>query len=89
MHQMLSPASVPMPSLGSWREAATTCGFALEPVLREAGISQIEGQAPVRVSPVNLFKAFSLCVDRAAGIISRSRWVSVSCSSISPITDCP
>lgn len=67
MHQLLSSTSVPMPSLASWREAASTCGFALEPVLREAGISQVDGHAPVRVSPVNLFKAFSLCVDRAKG----------------------
>lgn len=67
MQLMSSPVSVPMPSLGSWREAASTCGFALEPVLREAGINQSDAHSPLHVSPINLFKAFSLCVERARG----------------------
>lgn len=60
-------SSVPVPSLGSWRQAASVCGFTIDPVLRELGISQHDPHAQLRVSPSNLFKAFTLCVERARG----------------------
>ena len=64
----LSPiSSVPLPALGSWRQAANVCGFTIEPVLRDAGIAAFDAQAPLRVAPMHLFKAFSMCVARAKG----------------------
>lgn len=56
--------TVPLPSISSWAQAANVCGFALDPVLREAGISS---KAPSSVSPFGLHKAFQLCVERSAG----------------------
>ncbi|KGM41560.1 hypothetical protein JY96_19925 [Aquabacterium sp. NJ1] len=53
--------------MGSWRQAANVCGFTIEPVFRDAGIVASETQAPMRVPPLNLFKAFSMCVERAKG----------------------
>ncbi|MCH8178378.1 MAG: AraC family transcriptional regulator ligand-binding domain-containing protein [Proteobacteria bacterium] len=56
-----------MPALGSWRQAASACGFTIDPVLREVGINPHDPQVPLRVTPANLFKAFSMCVERARG----------------------
>ncbi|WP_152606593.1 AraC family transcriptional regulator [Aquabacterium sp. NJ1] len=67
MLQSLTTSSVPLPALGSWRQAANVCGFTIEPVFRDAGIVASETQAPMRVPPLNLFKAFSMCVERAKG----------------------
>ena len=67
MQRSLSTSSVPVPSLGSWRQAASVCGFTIDPVLRELGINQHDPHAQLRVSPLNLFKAFTLCVERARG----------------------
>jgi AraC-like DNA-binding protein len=63
-----SPSTfMPLPALGSWRQAAHVCGFPIEPVFRDAGISMQDAQQPVRVPPASLYKAFSMCVDRAQG----------------------
>jgi AraC-like DNA-binding protein len=63
-----SPSTyMPLPALGSWRQAATVCGFTIEPVLRDAGISTSDVQQPVKVAPFKLYKAFSMCVERARG----------------------
>jgi AraC-like DNA-binding protein len=68
MHQLLSSSSsVPLPALGSWRQAANVCGFPIEPVLRDAGITPVDPQVPLRVSALSLFRAFSMCVERAKG----------------------
>lgn len=67
MLHSLTSSSVPLPALGSWRQAANVCGFTIEPVLRDAGITPNDAQAPLRVPPMNLFKAFSMCVERAKG----------------------
>lgn len=58
---------MPLPALGSWRQAANVCGFTIEPVFRDAGIAQHDPLLPLRVAPSSLFKAFSMCVDRARG----------------------
>lgn len=65
MQARLPLTSVPVPSLGSWRQAASACGFTIDPVLREVGINPLESHAPVRVPAASLFKAFSMCVERA------------------------
>lgn len=67
MHHPSPSSSVPLPALGSWRQAANVCGFMIEPVLRDAGIAAFDTQAPLRVAPMHLFKAFSMCVERAKG----------------------
>lgn len=67
MLQSLTTSSVPLPAFGSWRQAATVCGFTIEPVFRDAGIMTSESMAPMKVPPLNLFKAFSMCVERAKG----------------------
>ena len=67
MQRSSSIPSVPVPSLGSWRQAASVCGFTIDPVLRELGISQHDPHGQLRVSPQNLYKAFTLCVERARG----------------------
>lgn len=61
--------AVPLPSISSWAQAANLCGFALEPILREAGITPklAGGGVPASVSPFSLHKAFQTCVDRAEG----------------------
>lgn len=56
---------VPVPALSSWRQAASTCGFTIDPVLREMGINPHDETPLVRVAPVSLFRAFSTCVERA------------------------
>jgi len=65
MHTRSFSSSVPVPALGSWRQAASACGFTIDPVLREVGINPHDAQTPVRVAPANLFRAFSMCVERA------------------------
>lgn len=65
MHTRSFSSSVPVPALGSWRQAASACGFTIDPVLREVGINPLDAQTPVRVAPANLFRAFSMCVERA------------------------
>jgi AraC-like DNA-binding protein len=67
MLQSLTTSSVPLPAFGSWRQAANVCGFTIEPVFRDAGIMASETTAPMKVPPLNLFKAFSMCVERAKG----------------------
>lgn len=67
MLQSLTSSSVPVPALGSWRQAANTCGFSIEPVFREAGISTPDVAVPLKVPPLNLFRAFSKCVEVAKG----------------------
>jgi AraC-like DNA-binding protein len=69
MHATLpSMSSVPMPALGSWRQAATVCGFPFEPVLNDVGIGVLEkSHSPLRVTPDALLKAFSRCVESAKG----------------------
>jgi AraC-like DNA-binding protein len=67
MQHHLSTSSMPLPALGSWRQAANVCGFTIEPVFRDAGIAQHDSQMPLRVPPSSLYKAFSMCVDRARG----------------------
>lgn len=67
MLHSLTTSSVPLPALGSWRQAATVCGFTIEPVFRDAGITPSNTQAPMKVPPLSLFKAFSMCVERAKG----------------------
>lgn len=67
MQRPLSTSSVPVPALGSWRQAASVCGFTIDPVLRELGITQHDPHVQLRVTPADLFKAFSLCVERARG----------------------
>ncbi|MBI2732845.1 MAG: AraC family transcriptional regulator ligand-binding domain-containing protein [Aquabacterium sp.] len=67
MLQSLTTSSVPLPALGSWRQAASVCGFTIEPVFRDAGIVASDTQAPMKVPPMSLFKAFSMCVERAQG----------------------
>jgi AraC-like DNA-binding protein len=62
-----SSISMPLPALGSWRQAATVCGFAIEPVFRDAGISTHDSLQPMRVPPASLYRAFSMCVERARG----------------------
>lgn len=60
--------SVPLPALGSWRQAASVCGFPVEPVLNDAGIGfHDKAHAPLRVAPEALLKAFSQCVTSAKG----------------------
>lgn len=58
------PTAVPLPSISSWTQAANICGFALDPVMREAGIS---AKSPTSVSPFGLHKALQLCVERSTG----------------------
>ena len=58
-------SSVPVPALGSWRQAASVCGFSIEPVLRELGVNSGDPSAQLRVPPLQLLKAFNLCVERA------------------------
>ena len=58
---------MPLPALVSWRQAANVCGFTIDPVFRDAGITPHDPQMPLRVSPQRLFKAFQLCVERARG----------------------
>src|SRR5690606_15415716 len=58
--------NVPLPAIGSWRQAANVCGFMLEPVFRDAGIAAND-QQPLRVPATRLFKAFQMCVTRARG----------------------
>ena len=65
MHTRSFSSSVPVPALGSWRQAASACGFTIDPVLREVGINPLDAQTPVRVAPANLLRAFSMCVERA------------------------
>ena len=65
MQPRLSSSPVPVPALGSWRQAASACGFTIDPVLREVGINPHDPQVPLRVTPASLFKAFSMCVERA------------------------
>ena len=65
MQTRLSPSNVPVPALGAWRQAASVCGFTIDPVLREVGINPHDPQVPIRVPPASLFKAFSMCVERA------------------------
>lgn len=65
MHTRSFSSSVPVPALGSWRQAASACGFTIDPVLREVGINPHDAQTPVRVAPASLFRAFSMCVERA------------------------
>ncbi|MFN3887510.1 MAG: AraC family transcriptional regulator ligand-binding domain-containing protein [Aquabacterium sp.] len=61
-------SSVPLPALGSWRQAASVCGFPVEQALSEAGIGlNDKTQAQLRVTPEALLKAFSQCVERAKG----------------------
>jgi len=67
MHELLPSSSVPLPALVSWRQAANVCGFTIEPIFRDAGIPTQETHAPLRVAPLELFKAFSMCVERAKG----------------------
>jgi AraC-like DNA-binding protein len=67
MQHHLSTSSMPLPALGSWRQAANVCGFTIEPVFRDAGIAPHDSQMPLRVPPSSLYKAFSMCVDRARG----------------------
>lgn len=62
-----SLTSMPLPALASWRQAANVCGFTIEPVLRDAGITPQDPQLPLRVAPQRLFKAFQMCVERARG----------------------
>lgn len=67
---MLSPVTLPpmpLPAMGSWRQAAHVCGFTVEPVFQDAGIAVQENALPLKVAPARLFKAFSLCVERAKG----------------------
>jgi len=66
LHPLSSP-SMPLPALGSWRQAANVCGFTIEPVFRDAGISAHDPQLPLKVPASRLFKAFSMCVERARG----------------------
>ncbi len=65
MESRLSSSPIPVPALGSWRQAASACGFIIDPVLREIGINPHDAQVPQRVPPASLFKAFSMCVERA------------------------
>lgn len=65
MQPRMSSSPVPVPALGSWRQAASVCGFTIDPVLREVGINPHDPQVPLRVPPASLFKAFSMCVERA------------------------
>jgi AraC-like DNA-binding protein len=58
-------SSVPVPALGSWRQAASACGFTIDPVLRDMGINPHDDQTLIRVAPASLFRAFSTCVERA------------------------
>jgi AraC-like DNA-binding protein len=61
-------SSVPLPALGSWRQAASVCGFPVEQALSEAGIGPHDKlQAQMRVTPDALLKAFSRCVESAKG----------------------
>lgn len=64
MTNLESLTAVPLPTVSSWAQAANICGFALDPVMREAGIS---GKTPGSVSPFSLHKAFQLCVERSNG----------------------
>jgi AraC-like DNA-binding protein len=65
---LIPPSFVPLPALSSWRQAAHYCGFAVEPVMAEAGVVLSDASSkPLRVPPPVLFKAFSLCVERARG----------------------
>lgn len=66
MHQLLSASSVPLPAIGSWRQAANVCGFALDAIFRDAGITAPDQQA-LKVPAVRLFKAYEMCVERARG----------------------
>lgn len=43
------------------------CGFTIDPVLREVGITPTEPNVPVKVKPTSRLKAFKLCVERAHG----------------------
>lgn len=43
------------------------CGFTIEPVFRDAGITPGDVHQPLKVTPASLFKAFSMCVERARG----------------------
>ena len=65
MQPWQSSSPVPVPALGSWRQAASACGFTIDPVLREVGINPHDPHVPLRVPPASLFKAFSMCVERA------------------------
>jgi AraC-like DNA-binding protein len=65
MQSRTSTSHVPLPAIGSWRQAASACGFTIDPVLREIGINPHDAQVPLRVHPASLFKAFSMCVERA------------------------
>ncbi|MDE2076220.1 MAG: AraC family transcriptional regulator ligand-binding domain-containing protein [Burkholderiales bacterium] len=64
MTNLDSMTAVPLPSISSWAQAANVCGFALDPILREAGIS---GKTSSPVSPFSLHKALQLCVERSTG----------------------
>lgn len=66
MHHPLYATNVPVPAIGSWRQAANVCGFTLEPVFRDAGIAAND-QQPLKVPATRLFKAFQMCVERARG----------------------
>lgn len=57
-----SLAAVPLPSINSWIQASNICGFPIEPILREAGIT---AKSTSNVSPFSLHKAFQLCVERS------------------------
>lgn len=58
---------VPMPAPGSWRHAAHVCGFPIEPVLKDAGITLGDASKPIMLSSRKLLRTFSECVERAKG----------------------
>jgi AraC-like DNA-binding protein len=67
---MYSPSpteDIPLPALGSWRQAASRCGFPIEPVFQALGISLTEPAVQTKLPAVRLLKAFGMCVERAQG----------------------
>lgn len=56
---------MPLPAMGSWRQAASQCGFTIDPVFKEVGIGLADPQVQHHLAPAELLKAFSMCMARA------------------------
>ncbi len=59
--------AIPLPAMGSWRDAAKQCGFTIDPVFKKVGIGSADPLVQHRLTPPDLLKAFSMCVKRSQG----------------------
>lgn len=53
--------------MGSWRQAASRCGFQIDPVFQAVGLAVNDPAVQAKLPALSLLKAFSMCVERAQG----------------------